>query len=137
MIPPGGVRCPLTIPVPTRWYSQYSCLKSVLINRHVLENLFCASRHNTIGCVGRLQYAVDLIDPIFEALGVLESDDAESSLVYERFRWLLRSSTDTSRKWSRDSILLDPHTDTLHYINSDESETIKKAYDFAERTNMF
>jgi hypothetical protein len=42
----------------------------------------------------KLGYAVALLDLIIEALGVLESDKAEPSRVYEQFRRLLEGYSD-------------------------------------------
>ncbi|KAF4145205.1 hAT family C-terminal dimerization region, partial [Phytophthora infestans] len=78
-------------------YTVHGCLKSVLLNRRVLDDLFCAARHKSLRdsfTTADLEHAVALIDPIIEALGVLESDLAWPSRVYKRFRWLMEGYSD-------------------------------------------
>ncbi|EGZ07521.1 hypothetical protein PHYSODRAFT_528166 [Phytophthora sojae] len=97
-IPPDQARHALVIPVATRWYTAHACLRSVLHNRAILEDLFQSSRHAHLmerynapatvrskllfvkELIGsdffwqNLAFAVAMVVPVIEALRELESD---------------------------------------------------------------
>ncbi|OWZ00672.1 hypothetical protein PHMEG_00028088 [Phytophthora megakarya] len=102
----------LVLPVPTRWYSVFSCLQNVMNNREILEKLFVSPEYEQFrdryrGTAPRrkkLEYlmalvrddkfwvnlalVVRLLDPIIKALKYLEADKNFVSGVYKWFRWL-------------------------------------------------
>ncbi|GMG14572.1 unnamed protein product [Phytophthora fragariaefolia] len=115
-VPKGHVHRALVIHVATRWYLQHSCLKRVLLNRDVLRDVFCTPLHKdlrdryattTVGATAtseefcqKIGYAVALLDPIINALGLLESDNVEPSRVDEQFRRLFKGYSDDPLSWA-------------------------------------
>ncbi|POM79815.1 Hypothetical protein PHPALM_2429, partial [Phytophthora palmivora] len=107
----------LVLPVPTRWYSVYACLRNVLNSQDILEKLFLSSGYEqfrdryrgTKSNRRKLRYVIELLrddcfwnslrtiirlfDPIIEALRALEADNGFISGVYRWFRWLRYHST--------------------------------------------
>ncbi|POM61715.1 LOW QUALITY PROTEIN: hypothetical protein PHPALM_29233 [Phytophthora palmivora] len=89
----------LVLPVPTRWYSVYACLRNVLNSQDILEKLFLSSGYEqfrdryrgTKSNRRKLRYVIELLrddcfwnslrtiirlfDPIIEALRALEADN--------------------------------------------------------------
>ena len=95
--------CSLSLPVPTRWYSQYNSFKSLVESKYILQKMYDShsTRLKTIGTaetsatVSRLVRQVafwtkitavmKLIEMPTNVIGKIEADDSPLSLVYHYF----------------------------------------------------
>ena len=95
--------CSLSLPVPTRWYSHFNSLKSLMDSKYVLQKVYDThgAQMKTIGSAeksttvlklvrspafwDKVTIAMTLIEMPTNVIGKLEADDAPLSLVYHYF----------------------------------------------------
>ncbi|KAE8981917.1 hypothetical protein PR003_g28387 [Phytophthora rubi] len=99
----------LRLPVPTRWYSSVEWIKSVSDNRRTISKVFRQKKFmkrfgrrpaklnearqivNDKEFWGRLKVMMNLLQPIVDAIAMLEQDTCSISVVYWQFSELQRS----------------------------------------------
>ncbi|KAE9308801.1 hypothetical protein PR003_g20658 [Phytophthora rubi] len=170
----------LRLPVPARWYSSCECIKSVLDNRRTVGKLFRQSkfmkrrfgRRRAVlaevqsivadkGFWKRVKLVQTLVEPIVDAIAMLEQDTCCISMVYGQFSQLQLSSVYTERisgvpmnvqssilasiraKWRfvhtdtmGISFLLDQTKSTSDFVDNDLAKTVKTIKQLAERIGL-